>query len=82
MLPKGTLYDAMALPLDIEMGWYNRTPLESRICQMNSIESELHFLQDYPLYDDYRAGMINKALEVDEQFLLKNKEEQIYFKFN
>ena len=52
MLPKGTLYDAMALPLDIEMGWYNRTPLESRICQMNSIESELHFLQDYPLYDD------------------------------
>ena len=46
---------------------------------MNSIECELHFLLDCPLYDDYQADMINKALEANEQFLLKNKEEQMRF---
>ena len=44
----------------------------------DSIERELHFLLD-SLCGDYWANMINKALEVDEQFLLKNKEEQMCF---
>ena len=70
------------LPLDIEVRHCNRTPLESRnckLCQINSIVSELHFPLDCLLYDDSRADMIIKALEVDEQFVLKNNEQQNVF---
>ena len=49
---------------------------------MNSIESERHFLLHCSLYKDYQAYKINKALEVDEQFLLKKKEKQLCFYIN
>ncbi len=44
-------------PLRIEVGRYNRTLRENRLCQfcnMNEIEDELHFITSCTLYSDYR----------------------------
>jgi hypothetical protein len=52
------------LPLAIETGRYNRTPLQDRLCKlcnMQSVESETHFLIECPLYTDLRHDMLIRA---------------------
>ena len=61
------------LPLAIETGRHSRpiTPLDQRLCKlcnMNTVESELHFLVQCPLYEDQRVYIFNGALELDPNF--------------
>jgi hypothetical protein len=69
--------------LRIETGRYTvprKTPIEDRICQMcnlNSIESEQHFVLECPLYHSEREDLFNtfnsftdfQSLEPDDQFI-------------
>lgn len=74
-----------SLPLEIELGRRNGTPLDERLCKMcnhQSIENEIHVLLQCPLYDDLRANIIrnlpNTEMSVFEKFtmLLSNQELQ------
>jgi hypothetical protein len=70
------------LPLEIETGRYNRVPLENRkckLCNLDVVESEKHFLTECPLYDDIRFTMFQKALQVDDTFNSKDKSGQMCF---
>jgi hypothetical protein len=52
------------LPLAIETSRYNRTPLQDRLCKlcnMQTVESETHFLIECPLYTDLRHDMLIRA---------------------
>ncbi len=67
--------------LKIETGRYNKTPVESRLCENcinNSIEDELHFLFNCPLYSQERAILMSyvssecpnfSSLSVSNQFI-------------
>jgi hypothetical protein len=70
------------LPLEIETGRYSNTPLENRVCKlctMQVLEDECHFLLDCPLYADYRDTIYQKALEIDDNFLDKSKQDKMCF---
>ena len=65
------------LPLEIETGRYHGVALEDRICKLcdlNQVEDETHFLINCPLYSDYRRDMFDKALEIDVNFMQKESE--------
>ena len=75
------------LPLEIETGRYSRpvTPLDQRVCKMcdmNVVESELHFLVQCPLYIDQRITLFNKARHINQNFDTLNENEKMLFMMN
>jgi hypothetical protein len=63
-----------SLPLEIELGRFNKpkTLLNDRICKLcdlNVVESEIHFLTKCPLYDDLRYNLFSKMDSNDPEFL-------------
>ena len=59
------------LPLQIETGRYDKTPLENRICKLcrtNVIEDEYHMLCICPIYNDARTDMYNTIRQIDTYF--------------
>ena len=67
------LFRSGSLPLAIETGRYSRpqTPLNDRLCKLcdlNSIENEVHFLMVCPLYEDIRYDLLQRASELIENF--------------
>ena len=63
------------LPLEIDLGRFNRpkTPLENRICKMcsmNVIENELHFMMECPLYNNLRYDQIQQMKCYITDFML------------
>ena len=70
------------LPLEIETGRYNGILYENRtckLCNLNAIESECHFLIDCPLYDDIRTTIFNSAVDIDANFLEFDKISKMCF---
>ena len=52
------------LPLRIETGRYDNTPIENRLCtmcDMNVVENEFHFVIECTRYRDYRNELYNRA---------------------
>ena len=73
------------LPIEIELGRRNNTPLEMRLCKqcnMNCIEDERHLLLECPLYDDLRSPLeqfipdINASIHDQYCSLLSNPDIQ------
>jgi len=59
------------LPLYIETGRYDRTPVEKRICQfcsLNRIEDEFHFLIECCAYNYLRTNLYQKIDSIDTYF--------------
>lgn len=59
------------LQLEVESGRFNQTPLEERICKLcnlNAIENELHFLCTCPQYAELRQGLYNYVSMVCPEF--------------
>ena len=72
------------LPLAIETGRYSKpkTPLEQRLCKLctaNTIESEVHFLIQCPLYQDQRVLLIEYATKLNSQFPTLNDADKFVF---
>ena len=72
------------LPLAIETGRYTKpkTPLQDRICKvcsMNSIEDETHFLIDCDFHNDLRYDLFESASILNENFHHLNSEEKLCF---
>ena len=60
-----------SLPLEVETGRYNKTPLNERICKLcntNTIENEMHFTLNCPLYDDVRDPLMEKVITLNPDF--------------
>ncbi len=65
-----------SLPLEIELGRRNGTPLVNRTCKMcteNKVENEIHLLLECPLYDDIREDLLEKLSEEDCNLPLKDQ---------
>jgi hypothetical protein len=65
-----------SLPLEIELGRRNGTPLEDRQCKMcavNRVESEIHLLLECQLYDDLREDLLAKLSEDDRNLPVKEQ---------
>ena len=59
------------LPLYIETGRYDRTPVEKRICQfcsLNRVEDEFHFLSECTAYNCLRTDLYEKICSIDNYF--------------
>ena len=59
------------LPLRIETGRFNRTPLEERLCTLcnsEAVEDENHFLYECEKYQVERKSLMDKACELDNTF--------------
>ena len=57
--------------LEIERGQHTRpvTPLENRLCPTcKVVESEIHFLLDFPSYEPFREELFKKIDSVDLYF--------------
>lgn len=72
------------LPLAIETGRHTRpiTPLNERVCRLcniDTVENELHFLIHCPLYDDQRVLLFNKAQELNNLFSNMNDDDKMIF---
>ena len=72
------------LPLEIETGRHSRpsTPLDQRLCKlcnMNEVETELHFLLVCPLYEDQRVTLCDKARDLNVNFNELNHVEQMTY---
>ena len=58
-----------SLPLKIETGRYNKTPLKDRTCNScQVIEDEIHFIVDCKLYDDLRYELFNLVSRDNDDF--------------
>ena len=56
------------IPLYVETGRFNNTPLERRLCtccSLNEIEDEYHFLMIYPKYDNLRHSLLSKITDIN-----------------
>ena len=56
------------LPLYVETGRFNNTPLERRVCtccSLNEIEDEYHFLMICPKYDNLRHNLFSKITDIN-----------------
>ena len=56
------------LPLYVETGRFNNTPLERRLCtccSLNEIEDEYHFLMICPKYDNLRHNLFSKITDIN-----------------
>ena len=67
-------FRSCSLPLFVETGRYNRpkVPLGERICKLcslNKVEDEVHFLIDCSLYSDYRYDLFMKASVLNDAFV-------------
>ena len=59
------------LPLEIEVGRYHNIPEDQRLCKlcdMQSVENEYHFLFDCPAYEDHRTVFYNEVMESQPAF--------------
>ena len=75
------------LPLALETGRQSRPsiPLDQRLCKMcniNVIESEVHFLVICPLYEDQRVLLFDKACELNVVFNELNVAEKMSYLMN
>ena len=61
------------MPLEIEVGRYQKIPLEERICKQcqESLEDELHFVVDCTFYNDLRYTMFALLNEEYQDFNLR-----------
>ena len=60
-------FRAGSLPIEIELGRYQRIPRENRICKqckMNCVESELHFLFHCDKHSVLRSDLIQKLYTI------------------
>ena len=59
------------LPLRIETGRYDNTPVNNRLCKLcvlNAVEDEYHFVMTCPLYVNFRLNLFQKAAQMYENF--------------
>ena len=57
--------------MEVETGCYSKTPLNERICKLcntNTIEDEIHFTLNCPLYDDVRDPLMEKIQTMNLDF--------------
>ena len=70
------------LPLEIETGRYYKVELENRkckLCNLDEVENEIHFLTKCPLYDDFRSDMFTKALNINPAFSQMGSSDKMNF---
>ena len=68
------------LPLAIETGRYNSTPLEYRLCLLcnkNFLEDEKHFLLHCELYTELRSNLIMSVLQIESLYYFKTENEKL-----
>lgn len=68
-----TLFRSGALPLAIETGRYSRPqiPLNERLCKLcdhSTVENEIHFMMNCPLYSDIRFELFQNAKQLIGNF--------------
>ena len=73
-----------SLPLKIETGRYTNPPLliQERLCPMcdvNAVESEIHFLCECQTYSDIRLCLFNSAATYDANFIYMNSTDKFYY---
>jgi hypothetical protein len=54
-------------PINIELGRYTGTPVDQRlciVCNLQSVEDEIHTLVECPAYDNIRRELINLAIDI------------------
>ena len=67
------------LPLAVETGRYNDTPLEERLCEFcNSgcLEDEYHFLFSCYHYREHRSNLMSKVTDICDDFYFLSKEDK------
>lgn len=67
------------LPLHIETGRYENTPVFDRkckLCELDHIEDEYHFLMICPFYNDFRLTMFYKASQIVSSFATCNNDDK------
>ena len=59
------------LPINLETGRYRNIPVEKRVCFncTDTIENEMHFLLQCPVYDDYRNVLLNNVNDVQFEYM-------------
>jgi hypothetical protein len=69
------------LPLEIETGRYNDTPVEERICKMckDGVEDEIHFLCKCVNYNNFRQELYSKIEKINPNFIFLNTVEKFKF---
>ena len=61
------------LPLNIETGRFRNIDVENRkctLCNHNTVENEVHFVCECPVYDDHRSIMYNEILNKHPDFVI------------
>ena len=59
------------LPLAIETGRYNNTPVHERLCRLcgrGEVEDQIHFLTICPIFDHIRIHLLNHCMSLDPSF--------------
>ena len=71
-------------PLRIETGRYQNIPENERVCPFctDTVESEMHVLLHCPSYCSERNILIEKVVEINQQFLNLSDSEKFTFMFN
>jgi hypothetical protein len=62
-----TNFRISAHSLEIELGRYRNTPAEARLCphcDLNKVDTEIHFLLECPKYQNLRNDLIKNALKI------------------
>ena len=74
------------LPLEIEKGRQynlNRSERICKFCQTNSVENEIHFLLECPVFESPRSTYINLISHINPNFYLYSSEQKLnYLYFN
>ena len=70
------MFRSGCLPLEVELGRRDGTPLDKRFCKMcfqNVVEDEIHILLKCPLYDDVRSNLLSDihdtGMSLQKQFI-------------